>query len=58
MTAPVAARTRREETRAARSRQAALLVLCLGELMIVLDTTVVNVALPTRALSSGSAVAI
>ena len=39
MTTPVAVRTRHEETRVDRSRQAALLVLCLGELMIVLDTT-------------------
>src|ERR671922_2920919 len=31
----------------ARSRWLALLVLCLGDLMIVLDTTIVNVALPT-----------
>jgi EmrB/QacA subfamily drug resistance transporter len=30
-----------------RSRWAALLVLCLGDLMIVLDTTIVNVALPS-----------
>jgi EmrB/QacA subfamily drug resistance transporter len=53
MTAPAAARTRHEETRVARSRQAALLVLCLGELMIVLDTTVVNVALPSIRSSLG-----
>src|SRR6202142_163677 len=30
-----------------RSRWLALFVLCLGELMIVLDTTIVNVALPS-----------
>src|SRR4051812_33004256 len=30
-----------------RSRWLALLVLCLGDLMIVLDTTIVNVALPS-----------
>lgn len=30
-----------------RKRWAALMVLCLGELMIVLDTTIVNVALPS-----------
>src|SRR5262245_36938120 len=30
-----------------RRRWAALIVLCVGQLMIVLDTTVVNVALPT-----------
>jgi EmrB/QacA subfamily drug resistance transporter len=32
---------------AARKRWLALLVLCLGDLMIVLDTTIVNVALPS-----------
>jgi EmrB/QacA subfamily drug resistance transporter len=59
MTAPAAARTphasraRRAETRALRSRQAALLVLCMGELMIVLDTTIVNVALPSIRSSLG-----
>jgi len=31
----------------ARKRWLALVVLCLGELMIVLDTTIVNVALPS-----------
>ena len=30
-----------------RSRWLALYVLCAGELMIVLDTTIVNVALPS-----------
>jgi len=30
-----------------RKRWLALLVLCLGDLMIVLDTTIVNVALPS-----------
>src|SRR2546427_11102654 len=30
-----------------RKRWLALIVLCLGELMIVLDTTIVNVALPS-----------
>src|SRR5437868_14971839 len=34
-------------TPADRRRWAALVVLCLGQLMIVLDVTVVNVALPT-----------
>jgi MFS family permease len=59
MTAPAAARTphasrtRRAETRALRSRQAALLALCTGELMIVLDTTIVNVALPSIRSSLG-----
>jgi hypothetical protein len=30
-----------------RSRWLALIVLCLGDLMIVLDATIVNVALPS-----------
>ena len=30
-----------------RTRWLALIVLCLGDLMIVLDTTIVNVALPS-----------
>jgi len=30
-----------------RARWPALILLCLGELMIVLDTTIVNVALPS-----------
>ena len=34
-------------TTMARTRWLALLVLCLGDLMIVLDTTIVNVALPS-----------
>src|SRR3954466_16138553 len=34
-------------TTADRTRWIALLVLCLGDLMIVLDTTIVNVALPS-----------
>jgi EmrB/QacA subfamily drug resistance transporter len=34
-------------TASARTRWLALLVLCLGDLMIVLDTTIVNVALPS-----------
>jgi len=34
-------------------RWIALLVLCLGTLMIVLDTTIVNVALPTIKRSLG-----
>src|SRR5438105_6169371 len=34
-------------TPASRRRWAALVVLCVGQLMIVLDVTVVNVALPT-----------
>ena len=43
------------ERRAAdRARWIALLVLCLGTLMIVLDTTIVNVALPTIKRSLGS----
>ena len=42
------------ERRAAdRARWIALLVLCLGTLMIVLDTTIVNVALPTIKRSLG-----
>jgi EmrB/QacA subfamily drug resistance transporter len=36
-----------EEMRDIRSRWLALYVLCLGDLMIVLDTTIVNVALPS-----------
>ena len=36
-----------------RERWIALLVLCLGTLMIVLDTTIVNVALPTIKRSLG-----
>ena len=36
-----------------RSRWIALLILCLGTLMIVLDTTIVNVALPTINRSLG-----
>ncbi len=36
-----------------RSRWIALIVLCLGTLMIVLDTTIVNVALPTIRTSLG-----
>ena len=35
------------DTAASRARWIALLVLCLGDLMIVLDTTIVNVALPS-----------
>jgi EmrB/QacA subfamily drug resistance transporter len=38
---------RQEELTDARSRWAALVVLCVGVLMIVLDATVVNVALPS-----------
>src|SRR6201996_7666007 len=37
----------------ARKRWLALMVLCLGVLMIVLDTTIVNVALPSIALDLG-----
>ena len=37
----------REETLDGRTRWFALVVLCLGTLMIVLDTTIVNVALPS-----------
>ena len=37
----------------ARRRWVALLVLCLGDLMIVLDTTIVNVALPSIRLDLG-----
>ena len=33
-----------------RARWPALILLCLGELMIVLDTTIVNVALPSICL--------
>ena len=48
MTIPLApAQTRPGQASDTRSRQAALLVLCLGELLIVLDTTIVNVALPS-----------
>src|SRR5512142_184084 len=36
-----------------RSRWLALIVLCLGVLMIVLDTTIVNVALPSIAADLG-----
>jgi hypothetical protein len=36
-----------EQTQAAGRRWMALIVLCVGQLMIVLDVTVVNVALPT-----------
>src|ERR1700690_3044496 len=36
-----------------RSRWLALFVLCLGELMIVLDTTIVNVALPSIRVDLG-----
>jgi EmrB/QacA subfamily drug resistance transporter len=39
--------TRRVELTSARSRWIALVVLCVGQLMIVLDATVVNVALPS-----------
>src|SRR5947208_4988741 len=37
----------RPRTAASRRQWAALVVLCVGQLMIVLDVTVVNVALPT-----------
>ncbi|HEY7834641.1 MAG TPA: MFS transporter [Ktedonobacterales bacterium] len=40
-------------TSAGSSRWLALLVLCLGDLMIVLDTTIVNVALPSIRLDLG-----
>src|SRR5499426_3735617 len=39
--------TQQTKTGEARRRWAALYVLCLGSLMIVLDTTIVNVALPS-----------
>src|SRR2546429_8580110 len=38
---------------AGRSRWIALIVLCMGSLMIVLDTTIVNVALPSIRLDLG-----
>lgn len=41
-----AAETERSEQRAARRRWLAVVVLCLGQLVIVVDGTVVNVALP------------
>ena len=37
-----------------RTRWLALIVLCLGTLMIVLDTTIVNVALPSIRTTSAS----
>ena len=37
-----------------RTRWLALVVLCLGDLMIVLDVTIVGVALPRSARTSGS----
>ncbi len=37
-----------------RKRSLALIVLCLGDLMIVLDTTIVNVALPSTRADLGS----
>lgn len=43
----VAGRDARTATPDHRSRWVALLVLCVGMLMIVLDATVVNVALPS-----------
>src|SRR6201997_1893334 len=36
-----------------RARWLALFILCLGDLMIVLDTTIVNVALPSIRVSLG-----
>src|SRR5918999_361725 len=39
--------TPQEQTTAGRSRWIALVVLCVGMLMIVLDVTIVNVALPS-----------
>ena len=38
-----------------RSRWIALIVVCIGDLMIVLDATIVNVALPSIQRTSGSA---
>jgi EmrB/QacA subfamily drug resistance transporter len=46
-TAPTINAVSAEEDAAARRRWYALFVLCLAELMIVLDTTIVNVALPS-----------
>src|SRR5471030_1716694 len=44
---PAAPGRNRRMTLDAKTRWYALIVLCLGTLMIVLDTTIVNVALPT-----------
>ena len=46
-TRPRHPRGRRPMTMDSRTRWLALIVLCLGDLMIVLDTTIVNVALPS-----------
>ena len=46
-TASATARSATDVTAAARARWLALMVLCLGDLMIVLDGTIVNVALPS-----------
>ncbi|MGC1813704.1 MAG: MFS transporter, partial [Solirubrobacterales bacterium] len=43
----VEATTQRIAARSDRTRWIALFVVCLGQLMIVLDTTIVNVALPS-----------